>query len=345
MSKRNAKQGKPITENRRVIRLGSSYYLNLPPPPEFVKATNIEPGTKVPITCAHILKAIHTLRGKMDVQMPQMLIDDFLRSRRAGLSLRTLEFYEGYLIRASSVVGLDARGEDIRHFLGGLACSNGGRHAYYRTLRAFYGWLYSQKSGFGLKPQDNPILAVEAPKVEKRIMPALLQNEVAYLIGQATNVRNQAIISLLADSGLRLAELANIHVSDIDWTRRLIKAKCKGSREALAPFGLRTEALLRQWLHEHNTNGRLWNINSRGIQAMLGRLEVRTGLKCNPHTFRRTFATVLAKRGVDALHIMRLGRWESLSMVQRYTASVGFSDSLQFYSPIVADYRTKDSNP
>jgi len=69
---------------------------------------------------------------------------------------------------------------------------------------------------------------------------------------------------------------------------------------------------------------------------MLKRLSVRTGLPCNPHTFRRTFASILAKRGVDSLHIMRLGRWESIQMVERYTRSVGFEDSLKLYSAIVS---------
>ncbi len=68
---------------------------------------------------------------------------------------------------------------------------------------------------------------------------------------------------------------------------------------------------------------------------MLGRLEAKTGLKCNAHTFRRTFASILAKRGVDSLHIMRLGRWESIQMVERYTRSVRFEDSLEHYSAIV----------
>ena len=67
----------------------------------------------------------------------------------------------------------------------------------------------------------------------------------------------------------------------------------------------------------------------------LQQLREKTGLPCNPHTFRRTFASILAKRGVDSLHIMRLGRWESIQMVERYTKSVQFEDSLKLYSDIV----------
>ena len=51
----------------------------------------------------------------------------------------------------------------------------------------------------------------------------------------------------------------------------------------------------------------------------------------NRHTFRRTFACLLRKAGVDTMTIKDLGRWESLEMVQGYTRSISFQDSLKFY--------------
>jgi integrase len=212
-----------------------------------------------------------------------------------------------------------------------LKCTNSGKHGYFRALRAFYNWLYSPKSGYNLSPQDNPILAVDAPKIEKKILPSLNSEQLEYLIERAESIRDKAIISLFADSGLRLSELAAIKVSDIDWDNSLIKVRCKGNKEGFAIYGEITGRLLREWLTCRNGNDRLWDINHWGINIMLRRLKARTGLPCNPPTFRRTFATILAKRGVDSLHIMRLGRWESLEMVQRYTRSVTFHDSLKFY--------------
>ncbi len=64
---------------------------------------------------------------------------------------------------------------------------------------------------------------------------------------------------------------------------------------------------------------------------MLLELAKKTGLPCNPHTFRRTFACLLRKAGLDTMTIQQLGRWESLEMVQRYTRSVRFEDSMKFY--------------
>ncbi len=237
---------------------------------------------------------------------------------------------------ARRVVGINVTGQEITEFLDSLKCSNGGKHAYFRTLRVFYNWLYSPKSGYNLNSQKNPILLVDAPKVEKKILPSLSQEQVEHLIEQADCVRDKAIISLFVDSGLRLSELANINPKNIDWDNRVIKVVCKGNKEGLAPFGERTERLMRTWLSQHQANGRLWNLNSWGIVEMLKQLRVKTGLPCNAHTFRRTFASLLAKRGIDSLHIMRLGRWESMAMVERYTRSVRFEDSLKMYGAIVA---------
>ena len=256
-------------------------------------------------------------------------------SRRDGLSPRSLEFYQCYLGHASSVVGLHVKGQDIGRFIDSLGCTNGGKHAYYRALRAFYNWAFSRKSGFGLDAQDNPILIVEAPKVGKRILPSMTPEQLDYLMEQANNTRDKAIISLFADSGLRLSELARISPQNIDWEHHLISAICKGNKEGYAAFGSRTEALLKEWIAQRSPSDKLWDINASGISIMLRRLGARTGLPCNPHTFRRTFASVLSKRGLDSLHIMRLGRWESVQMVERYTRSVKFDDSLRLYSSIV----------
>ena len=71
------------------------------------------------------------------------------------------------------------------------------------------------------------------------------------------------------------------------------------------------------------------------IKEMLNDLEKETGLPCNPHTFRRTFASNFHRAGLDVEHIMRLGGWESLDMALRYTRSVKFEDSLKLYKSIM----------
>ena len=67
-----------------------------------------------------------------------------------------------------------------------------------------------------------------------------------HLIQQVDNVRDKAIISLFADLGLKLSELATIKLENIDWQERRIKVKCKGNQEGLAVFGLRIERQLKK---------------------------------------------------------------------------------------------------
>ena len=116
--------------------------------------------------------------------------------------------------------------------------------ACYRTLRVFYNWLYYPRSGYALNPALNPIIAVEPSKVDKRILPAFSVDEVEHLLAQSESTRDKAIISLFVDSGLMLSELTNIKPDDIYWQNCLIKVKCKGGKEAYAPFGQRTKQLL-----------------------------------------------------------------------------------------------------
>ncbi len=260
-------------------------------------------------------------------------LSQFLASRREGTSPNTLRDYRITLSKTLPVLGLKPTTEAINRFLSDLPCSLGGKYGYFKCMRAFYNWAYSPPSGLGLPSANNPVTWVDAPKPPKLILPSLTTEQVRILIEATDSIRDKAIVSLLTESGLRLSELANVRVSDIDWQSRTVKTLGKGQKEALAPFGDLSERYLKEWLAQYEPCEGVWDLNRWGIVSMLNRLEKRTGLPCNPHTFRRTFACLLRKAGVDTMTIKDLGRWESLEMVQRYTRSVTFEDSLKFYKP------------
>jgi len=285
-----------------------------------------------------LLEALQRLdqRGNGNQAEKEKAIRLFLESRQQGLSPRTIDdFYQKYLGKAIPVLGLTPTPKQINRFLRLLSCSSGGKHAYFRALRCFYNWLYSPRSGFDLKGKENPIVWVEAPKVPKLILPSLSKEQIELLLVRANNARDKAIIALFTESGLRLLELSNIRQRDIDWQDRIVRVMGKGNKEGYAPFGPLSEQYLKTWLQEYKpeVNESIWGLQPRGIQHMLGSLAEETGLPCNPHTFRRTFACLLRKAGVDTMTIKDLGRWETLEMVQRYTRSIGFNDSLKFYRP------------
>ena len=260
-------------------------------------------------------------------------IEFFLKSRREGISPGTQEFYLKYLTKAIPVLGLTPSPRKIHGYLDSLTCSIGGKHAYFRAISVFYNWLYHPRSGFNFGTKLNPVSLVDPPRRPKLILPSLSKEQVQLLLLKAKTERDRAIIALFTESGLRLSELANLKVHDIDWKARTVKVIGKGNKEGYAPFGSLTETYLRNWVNEcqPSSNEPIWNIGFWGIKSMLNDLEIETGLHCNPHTFRRTFACLLRKAGVDTMTIKDLGRWESLEMVQRYTRSVTFEDSMKHY--------------
>ncbi|MGA2159151.1 MAG: tyrosine-type recombinase/integrase [Dehalococcoidia bacterium] len=250
----------------------------------------------------------------------------FMQSRLAKeVSPNTTRFYQVKLEKFLDEIDVDkAKQQHIEKFL--LQFSNAGnRHGYYQVIKTFYIW---REQNFGL---SNPIKYLPAPKVGKLILPSLTYEQVILLLDNAENNRDQAIISLFTESVLRLTELANIKPCDINWEGRCIRVLGKGRKEALAPFGALSEKYLKQWLSEYCCNGNIWGVNQWGITSIFRRLEAKTGITCNPHTFRRTFAVLLRKAGIDTMTIKELGRWESLEMVQRYTRSFSFTDSMKFY--------------
>ena len=289
-------------------------------------------GFEVPPDIAELVNTSHVPQIDGHLVNNHEMIELFIKSRPHGLSARTIDFYRGYLLKSIPVLGLTPSPNDINSFLGSLSCSPGGKHAYFRVLRVFYNWLYSPRSGFGFEGRDNPIAWVKAPKRPTVILPSLTAEQVTLLINTAESLRDKAIIALFAESGLRLAELVNIKPTDIDWQSRTIRVLGKGNKEGYAPFGSLSEQYLRAWFSEfHPDGGNIWGLTKWQVISMLQALREETGLPCNPHTFRRTFACLLRKAGVDSLTIKDLGRWESLEMVQRYTRSVTFEDSLRHY--------------
>jgi len=258
----------------------------------------------------------------------------FLQSRQSmGVSPKTLLFYQDRLSKfIRNVNYLKATAAVVQRYLNTIPANANGlatRHASYRTIKTFYRWL---KAEYGL---NNPIEGIRAPIIGKPMMPTLDENQVKQLMDSVDCIRDKAIIALFVESGLRLSELAHVKPDDINWTGRCIKVMGKGRKVAYAPFGDHSNKYITAWIKDYKPTDTVWGVSADGIATMLKRLEAKTGITCNPHTFRRTFAVLLRKAGIDTMTIKELGRWESLEMVQRYTRSFSFQDSMKFYkSPL-----------
>ncbi|MBE9514116.1 MAG: tyrosine-type recombinase/integrase [Chloroflexi bacterium] len=129
-----------------------------------------------------------------------------------------------------------------------------------------------------------------------------------------------------------MKELSNVSQGDIDWDAQTVTVIGKGNKQRRAAFTEKSANLLREWLSQYDCDGgSIWGIDRQGIQSMLRRLSIATGMKFSCHSFRRGFACNLHRKGLSTLDIMYLGGWEDLSMVQRYTRSITFDDCLSHY--------------
>ena len=218
---------------------------------------------------------------------------------------------------------------NVSMYLDSLTCGPGGRHAYFRAIRAFYRWALDEEL-----IERSPIDRMKAPKVPKSMRHTVSLEAFPTLLAACGEVRDKLVISLLADTGLRLSELASILVKDIDDRRRTIKIWGKGARQRLVVYGPTTATLITDYL-PGVSGERLFAFGAWGVEQMLRRLEKTTGIKCNAHAFRRTFATESVRNGMNLFYVQSLLGHSSLTMTRIYAEQVNSEDAIKAYMPIV----------
>ena len=141
---------------------------------------------------------------------------------------------------------------------------------------------------------------------------------------------------MLADTGVRRSELATIEVADIDQDRRIIRVWGKGARQRLVRYGPSTAELLNEYEQNSHPSGALFGLKPWGITKVLKTLELKTGIKCNAHAFRRTFATESVRNDLNLFYVQSLLGHSSLTMTRIYAEQVSSEDAIAAYKPIVA---------
>ncbi len=178
-------------------------------------------------------------------------------------------------------------------------------------------------------------IVIDAPKTPSKLLYTVNPGIIAKLTQAAPTVRDKAIISLLSDSGARRSEIVSITVENVDLERHRVRVWGKGNKEGWLIFGPTTRKLLTQYIKERSPQGILFGLNEWGLKSMLDRLQKKTEIRCNAHSFRRGFATELRRKGLSELDIAELGRWSSTAMVKRYSRAYTFDDAATRYKAIV----------
>lgn len=200
---------------------------------------------------------------------------------------------------------------------------------YYSSLNSFF--LYSIEHEYiGV----NPLKFIDYPKYTKKIPEYIYDYQLEKLLNEKTSenveieLRNKLIIHLLLDTGVRVSELVNIKVHDIDVEERIIKVFGKGSKERFVFFTSKTKELLTNYLIKRKekaiTDNLLINykgekLTERSVQKIIKLVGEKIGLDIHPHLLRHTFATDLLNKGADIRMIQELLGHENLDTTQIYT--------------------------
>ena len=177
--------------------------------------------------------------------------------------------------------------------------------------------------------KKDPTLAIKRPKREKKIPSVLTKDEVKIIIRNSFNNKSKLMISLLYAVGMRVSELTNLQIKDLQFNENIgyIKqAKGKKDRIFNIPQFLSNE-LKAQVEKQKKANqiylfsGPKGKLSSRNIQKIIQKIAIKSEIKkdIHPHTFRHSFATHLLENGVDIRKIQELLGHSDLSTTQIYT--------------------------
>ena len=261
------------------------------------------------------------LATKCSQEFTKTTLDDFIKSRASGTSPKTIRIYH---LALDSLVGYPLTPEGINAYLNSLTCGNA-KHNYYRCIKTLCRWLYRTD-----QIATNPIEKVLPPRRQKKLLPAISKEQLDILVSNALTDRDKVILGLLWHSGMRLSEAANVKAKDFNWEEGTVIVLGKGNRYRKALAG---NGIVKDWFMKHDSLG----MTADGISTMLKRLGQATGIRCNPHSFRRGFAVHQVKSGLSNKVIQALGGWESPDMVSHYAASLTFDDALKIYKVVNSD--------
>jgi len=204
---------------------------------------------------------------------------------------------------------------------------------YRITLKAF--WRWAVEEGFAT---DNPTVRVKLASPQQKVIRGLSPDQLKVLLNSLQDrhledARNKVIVLMLLDCGLRVSELVNLKVEDIDLSRGILIVNGKGSKQRLARMGLKTQkALWKYMMLRDSSVPWLW-VNQRGdrltpsgIQQMIRKLGRKLGVSLHPHLLRHSFAISFLRNGANTFECQYALGHSSLEMTRRYCQALSFDD-------------------
>lgn len=199
------------------------------------------------------------------------------------------------------------------------------------VIKSFYKFLISNKY-----ISKNFSSSLIFPKISKKLPSFLTENEIEKLLGEKhisdIGILDKAVIELFYSTGIRLSELINLKIDNLEFRKKTIKVFGKGSKERIVPFGADAEKAIKNYLsireicNLNNSDYLFLNNSGKKLYPMKVNRMIKKNLslvtdlkKKSPHVLRHTFATHLLDNGADIRAVKEMLGHESLSTTQVYT--------------------------
>lgn len=279
--------------------------------------------------------------------MPAVALDDLIKSwlidlRSRNLSPKTVTTYGGAVGRLEDALpercrkdAAEISRDDLRDYFASIAATRtpGGVSVDYRALQQFFKWADEIEEEI----TPNPMAKMRPPTVPETETRVLRAEEIKALRKACDGRdfmarRDQAIISLFLDTGIRRAELAGLQTEHINIELREAYVMGKGRRARIVPFGHQTARALDRYerIRKSHKNAHLpayWlaerggAMTNFGVDQAIRRRGRQAGIRdLHAHIFRHTFAHY-SKDVLNDDELMRLAGWKSRQMLGRYAAS------------------------
>lgn len=246
-------------------------------------------------------------------------LNKFINSKRLeGCSNLTLKNYTIHVSKLFNYLNKNIRTmdtEDLRNYLSYYQSKNNCNSltidGVRRSLSSFFTFL--EVEDYIVK---SPVRRIHKIKTDILVKETYSDEVLEKLRNNCSNIRNLAIIDLLASSGVRISELVNLNIEDINFEEKSCVVFGKGKKMREVYFDGKTKLHLQEYLNSRrDSNNALFvslykpyeKLKSRGIELMLQRLGEKNGIsKVHPHKFRRTLATRAIDKGMPIEQVQHL---------------------------------------
>ena len=268
--------------------------------------------------------------GEPSEQTPDM-VDLFLASKRVeGCSEKTLTYYKATIEASINEIGKQIRHittEDLRSYLTEYQRK---RHSsrvtidnIRRILSSFFSWL--EDEDYILK---SPVRRIHRVKTSTVIKETYTDEALETMRDNCTELRDLAMIDLLASTGMRVGEMVLLNQDDIDFNERECIVFGKGDKERLVYFDARTKIHLQNYLASRTDTEQALFVSLKapykrlqigGVESRLREMGKRLDIpKVHPHKFRRTLATVAIDKGMPIEQLQQLLGHQRIDTTLKY---------------------------